>query len=202
MRLQGSILALWIGLILANAAPADRPTEQVKSTADRIVATLRDPTLQGPANKAERRRLIRRELDERFDWSAICRGCLGHHWTKISRDQRSEFIDLFQSFLERTYLDRIEPYYDDLEKIEYRGEKIIDNYASVKSVITTKQKIDHPVEYRLERSSTAGWRVYDIVIEGVSLVSNYRTQFDEIITKSSYQDLINDLRAKIQTSQG
>jgi phospholipid transport system substrate-binding protein len=194
-----SALAFCFGLLLtATAAAADRPTDQVKSTADHIIAILNDPKLKGEANKSERRRLIRQELDQRFDWSAICRGCLGHHWTKLSREQRAEFMDLFERFLERTYLDRIEPYYNDLDKIEYQGEKVIDTYASVKSTITTKEKVDHPVEYRLEHTPAHGWRVYDIVIEGVSLVGNYRTQFNEIITKSSYEALINDLRSKSQ----
>jgi phospholipid transport system substrate-binding protein len=201
MKTAVSILVLSFGLTLLHAASVDRPTDQVKRTADKIIAILNDASLQGPDHKAERRRLILQELDQRFDWSAICRGCLGRHWAKLSTDQRREFVDLFKHFLERTYLDRIEPYYNDLEKIEYQGEKVIDAYASVKSVVSTKQKVDHPVEYRLERSSE-GWRVYDIVIEGVSLVNNYRTQFDEIINKSSYQGLINDLRSKTESKQG
>jgi phospholipid transport system substrate-binding protein len=201
MRTALFILNTLTVVILAAAAPADQPTAQVKQTADKILSILNTPALQGPAKKDERRRLILDELNQRFDWSAICRGCLGHHWTKLTQDQRTEFIDLFKRFLERTYLDRIEPYYNDLDKIEYLGEKVIDSYASVKSVVTTKQKVDHPVEYRLQRSAAAGWQVYDIVIEGVSLVSNYRTQFNEIITKSSYQTLIDDLRTKADNTK-
>ena len=203
MKRWFSILTLSFGLtIAAAAAQADHPIDQVKYTAEKILAVLNDSNLKGEDRKAERNRLIRQELDQRFDWQAICRGCLGHHWTKLSADQRKEFMDLFERFLERTYLDRIEPYYNDLEKIEYQGEKIIDTYASVKSLITTKQKVEHPVEYRLERSGSNGWRVYDIVIEGVSLVSNYRTQFNDIILKSSYQALLNDLRAKVEAKKG
>src|SRR6185436_6636635 len=122
------------------------------------------------------------------------------HWQKRTPAEQKEFMDLFKQFLERTYLDKIEPYYNELDKITYQGEKIIDNYASVKSVITTKRQIDHPVEYRLEKGSNNNWRVYDVLIEGVSLVKNYRVQFDEIISKSSFEGLIKDLRTKIETN--
>ena len=96
---------------------------------------------------------------------------------------------------------KIEPYYQELEKINYQSEKILDTFASVKTVIVTRQKVEHPVEYRLEQSQT-GWRIYDIVIEGVSLVKNYRTQFDEIITKSSYEALLKELRSKAEPKTG
>ncbi len=177
---------------------AARAIDQVKATADRVIALLNDPALQGDDKKAERHRLIRQELDARFDWPEIARGCLGRHWSKRNNDERKEFMALFSEFLERTYLDRIEPYYADLEKLDFLGEKIIDNYASVKTVISTKKKIDHPVEYRLQKTGDE-WRVYDVVIEGVSLVKNYRVQFDEIIAKSSYESLIKDIKSKIQT---
>ena len=186
---------LLVGLL--QAAPAGRPIDQVKSTADKVIALLNDPNLKGQEKSAERHRLIREQLEERFDWANICRSCLGHHWSKLSRDQQSEFIELFKIFLERTYLDRIEPSYSQLDRIDYQGERILeDKFASVKTVVMTKQKVDHPVEYRLEKAASGTWRVYDIIIEGVSLVKNYRTQFDEIIGKSSYEGLINDLKAK------
>ena len=89
-----------------------------------------------------------------------------------------------------------------MDRIGYQGERIADqNYASVKTVVITKQKIEHPVEYRLEKAADR-WRVYDVVIEGVSLVKNYRTQFDEIIAKSSYEGLLSDLRAKSVPNNG
>jgi phospholipid transport system substrate-binding protein len=197
MRLAWSVLFSTL-LVLLAAAPPDRPLEQVRATAEKILSILRDPNLQGDSKRTERRKVIRQELERRFDWNTICRSCLGRHWSKLSRDQQREFMELFRDFLQRIYLDRIEPYYDQLDHIDYQGERILEgNYASVKTVVATKQRIDHPVEYRLEKSETEGWRVYDVVIEGVSLVKNYRTQFDEIITRSSYQGLVNDLKAKV-----
>jgi phospholipid transport system substrate-binding protein len=181
------------------AAPA-RPTAEVKATTDRIIAILRDGSLQGDAHKSERRRLMRQALDLRFDWTGIARSSLGRHWSKRSPAEQQEFVKLFSEFLQRTYLDKFEVYYTDLDKIEYQGERIIENYASVKAVVTTREKIDHPVEYRLLQSATVqAWRIYDVIIEGVSLVNNYRAQFDEIIAKSSYEKLIADLQQKLGT---
>jgi phospholipid transport system substrate-binding protein len=188
---------LLVSVFLLAATSPERPLLQVRSTADKIIGILNDPNLQGEPKRAERHRLIREELDQRFDWNTICRSALGRHWAKLSPSQRTEFIDLFKQFLERTYLDRIEPYYTQLERIDYQGERILEgNYASVKTMVHTKQNLSHPVEYRLEKNSTGIWQVYDVLIEGVSLIKNYRTQFDEIISRSSYEGLLNDLRTK------
>jgi phospholipid transport system substrate-binding protein len=182
---------------LASASAAG-PMDEVRSTADRVVACLRDPSLQGDARKAERRQRLRAELDSRFDWDGIARGCLGRHWSDRSRDEQKEFVRLFGRLLAETYLDKTEPYYRDLDRIDYKGEKIIEGYASVRTVVNTKEGVEHPVEYRLQKSASDGnWRVYDVVIEGVSLVRNYREQFDEIIAKASYGKLFEDLRSKV-----
>jgi phospholipid transport system substrate-binding protein len=200
MKLAASLLAGSLLLLLAASARPDRPLDLVRATADKIISILNDPSLQGEPKRAERHRLLRQELEQRFDWPTICRSCLARHWSKLTAAQQKEFTDLFKDFLERTYLDRIEPYYNELDRIDYEGERILEvRYASVRTVVVTKQKIEHPVEYRLEKKATGDWLVYDVVIEGVSLVKNYRTQFDEIIAKSSYQGLIDDLKAKIAT---
>jgi phospholipid transport system substrate-binding protein len=184
-------------LFVEVAAFAGKPVEQVRATADRIMALLSDPKLQGEGKRGEKLRLIREELEECFNWDTICRSCLGRHWSKFSREQQKEFTNLFKQFLEGTYIGQIEPYYNELDRIEYQGERIVDNqFASVKTVVVTKQKIEHPVEYRLEKAGASQWRVYDVVIEGVSLVKNYRTQFDEMIGRSSPDGLLNELRSK------
>ena len=95
-----------------------------------------------------------------------------------------------------TCIDKVVSYHEKLDKIDYLGEKIIDDCASVKVKLVTKDQIIHPVEYRLQKSGQ-DWRIYDVLIEGVSLVKNYRDQFDEILAKSSYEKLVADLQAKI-----
>lgn len=201
MRFSSCVWVLLSLLTFRLQAGAEQPIDQVKSSAGRIIAILGDPNLKGLEKKAERRRLIRQEVDRRFDWPRIARGCLGRHWTKRSREEQKEFIEVFSRFLERSYLDKIEPYYEELDRIDYQRQEIIDNFASVKTVITTKQQISHPVEYRLEKSAQGEWRIYDAVIEGVSLVKNYRVQFDEIITRSSYSALMKDLKRRLETNK-
>ena len=179
---------------------AQRPIEEVKATTDKVLAILRDPNLQGDVKKSERRHLVRQELDVWFDWTAIARGCLGQHWAKRSRAEQQEFADLFSKLMETTYLDKLETYYVDLNKIDYVSERIRDNYASIKLIITARQ-VDHPVEYRMQKASPQShWRIYDVLIEGVSLVKNYRDQFSEIIAKSSYEAMVSDLKAKVKAN--
>jgi phospholipid transport system substrate-binding protein len=176
-------------------ARAALPTDEIRATTDKILALLNAPDRKTDARQSERRHSIRQELDQRFDWLTIARSSLGRHWAKRTRAQQAEFAGLFSRFLEETYIDKFETYYSDLDKIDYLGEKIIDDYASVKVQVTTKNQIAHPVEYRLQKESS-GWRIYDVLIEGVSLVRNYRDQFDEILAKSSYEKLVADLRAR------
>jgi len=177
-------------------ACADEATDQVRATTDKILALMADPALNYEAHISERRQLIRKELHQRVDWAMVARSSLGHHWAKRSRAEQTEFVSLFSRLLEETFIDKFETHQGELAKVECLGEKIIDDYASVKAQVTTKDQIVHPVEYRLHKSGK-DWRIYDVLIEGVSLVKNYRDQFDEILAKSSYEKLVADLRAKI-----
>ena len=183
---------------IGSTARADSPMNAIKSVTEQVVNLLKDPKVQGDSKKGERQQLVRAAMEKRFDWDQSARACLGRHWTKRTPAEKEEFVKLFSQFLKDTYSDKIATYFNDLDKIEYQGEKILEgNYASVKLTIVTKAKIDHPVEYRMEKSASGDdWRVYDVVIEGVSLVKNYRDQFDAIIAKSSYEELVKDLKAK------
>jgi phospholipid transport system substrate-binding protein len=177
-------------------ARAGEPTAQIRATTDKILVLLSDPALKTDARKSERRQLIRSELDRRVDWAAVARSSLGRYWPKRTRAEQDEFIGLFSRLLAETCLDKLDSNGADPAKIDYLGEKIIDDYASVKTQITTKDQTVHPVEYRLQKAGK-DWRIYDVLIEGVSLVKNYRDQFDEILGKTSYEKLVADLRAKI-----
>jgi phospholipid transport system substrate-binding protein len=191
-----------LALVAAGAslgACAGEPTAQVRATTDKILALLADPALKTEARNSERRQLIREELDRRIDWATAARSSLGRHWAKRTRAEQTEFVSLFGWLLEENFIDKFETHHDELDKVGYLGEKIIDEYASVKAQVSTKDQIVHPVEYRLQKSGR-DWRIYDVLLEGVSLVKNYRDQFDEILAKSSYDKLVADLRAK--TPQG
>ena len=193
MKQSVSILAVL--LLFATAVRADSPTQAVKTTTDKVLLLLKDPNVQGESKKDERREVVRTAMEKRFEWDQCARACLGRHWVKRTPAERAEFVKIFSEFLKDNYSDKIVAYYGDLKKIDYRGEKIVDACASVKMVLTTKSTGEHPLEYRMERSAD-DWKVYDVVIEGVSLVKNYRDQFDEIIGKSSFQELLKKIKMK------
>lgn len=177
-------LPVWAGLA----------TEQVKSTTDKIIAIVSDPTLKEPAQDEKKKSLIMKAVNERFDWPEMSRRCLGPHWRKLNEDQRKNFVALFSQLLERTYLDRVESYSG--EKVTYTGEKVDGDYATVESTVLTRKNVDTPVVYKLKKDGDS-WLVYDISIEGVSLVYNYRTQFNSILSKSSYDKLVARLKEKV-----
>jgi len=179
----------------ASAALAVSPLEEVKTTTEKVILLLKDPKLQGEEKKNERRQVVRTEMEKRFAWEESARACLGRHWLKRTPAEKAEFVKLFSEFLKDTYSDKVATYYGDLDKVDYQGEKIQDDYASVKLVLKTKAKLEHPLEYRMEKMSD-DWKVFDVIIEGVSMVKNYRDQFDAIIAKSSYEGLIKEIKAK------
>jgi phospholipid transport system substrate-binding protein len=153
-----------------------------------------DPDLKGPEKEEKRRGLIREAVDERFDWKEMSQRALARHWRKLNDVQKQEFINLFGELLERTYLNRVEDYSG--EQVTYVNEVIDGEYALVEVKILTTKGTEIPVKYKL-RKKGGEWRVYDIAIEGVSLVNNYRVQFNDIITKSSYEELVKKLQEKV-----
>jgi phospholipid transport system substrate-binding protein len=180
-------------ILLAVPAYADTPTQQVRQTVDKVLDILRNKELKRPEKTKERRALIRRTISERFDFEEMAKRSLALHWKKRTPEERKEFVSLFTDLLERSYIKRIEGYED--EKILYVGEEIENEYSVVKSKIITKRKVEIPIEYRLLKKN-GKWEVYDVVIEGVSLVSNYRTQFNKIIRTDSYEELVKRMKDK------
>ncbi|MDY7035106.1 MAG: ABC transporter substrate-binding protein [Thermodesulfobacteriota bacterium] len=183
---------LFFGLM--TPAIAGKATNDVKETTDKILALLSDPKLKSPDKLADRRRMIRKEVDKRFDWSELSRRSLARHWRKRTPEERKEFIVLFGKLVERTYMDKIESYTG--EKIYYVGESIEGDYGVVKVKIVTRKNQEYLIHYRVKNKDN-NWLVYDMSAEGVSLVNNYRVQFRDILRKSSYQELVERLKEKI-----
>jgi phospholipid transport system substrate-binding protein len=169
------------------------PTDQLRSAIDRVLQVLEDPVLKQESQTVPRRRAIRAIADEMFDFEETARRAMGQHWRSLTPAQRTEFTELFSDLLERAYISKIELYSG--EKIQYTGERVEGDFATVSTRIVTKKGTEVPIDYRLLRRS-AGWRVYDVNIEGVSLVANYRTQFNSIIRTSSYDELIKRMRSR------
>ncbi|MDI6801621.1 MAG: ABC transporter substrate-binding protein [Thermodesulfovibrionales bacterium] len=177
-----------------SIAYAGLPTEQVKETVDKVLDILRDKELKKSEKTKERRAAIRKVVDERFDFEEMAKSSLSLHWKKRTPEERKEFVPLFTDLLERSYIKKIESYED--EKITYAGEDIDGEYSSVRSKVITKRNVEIPIAYRLLKKNNNKWEVYDVVIEGVSLVSNYRNQFNKIIRTNSYEELVKRMKNK------
>ena len=198
-RCLSLITFLLVSLTLGMASSwAGEPTQQVKQTTDKILAILSNPSLKGPAHAEERRKVIGQTVDERFDWEEMSRRSLARHWAERTPEEKKEFMGLFRDLLERTYLDKVDDYSG--EAVTYEGDTIDGNYASVKVKIVTSKGKEIPVEYRVMKKQTH-WLVYDITIEGVSLVNNYRSQFNSILSKSPYPELVKRLKDKASFSE-
>jgi phospholipid transport system substrate-binding protein len=167
--------------------------EQIKGAIERVVSTLDSPALKGDGKAVERRSAVRKIANEIFDFGEIARRSLGRYWQPLSEAQRSEFVGLFGDLLERSYISKIELYGG--EKIVYSGERVDGDLATVSTKIITKNGTEVPVDYRLSRRGER-WMIYDVNIEGVSLVSNYRTQFNKIIQTSGYNTLVDRMKTK------
>jgi phospholipid transport system substrate-binding protein len=190
-RLQ-ALAAAALLLVSSGAATAGIPTDQLRAAVDHVLAVLQDPALKPEAKAAERRAAIRHDADAVFDFTEMARRALGRHWQELNESQQREFVQLFADLLERAYVTKIEKYSG--EKIDYVAESVEGDMATVKTQIETKQGTPVPIDYRLLHKGDR-WLVYDVLVEGVSLVLNYRTQFDHILQTSSYDELVRRLKA-------
>ena len=186
--------ALLAALGGARHASAGAPTDQLRTQIDRVLKTVDDPELKKESRTKERRLAVRRIAEDIFDFNETAKRSLGRHWQQRTPAERKEFVDLFASLLERSYLSRIELYSG--ERIGYLGDTVDGDQATVRTKIVTKQGTEIPIEYKMQRGGGDRWLVYDVIIEGVSLVANYRTQFNKIIQTSSYQELVKKMKMK------
>lgn len=178
-------------------ALAGEPTDQMRQTTEKILAIVQAPALKGPDKDEERQQTMKKAVDERFDWAAMARSAIGKYWRGLSEAQRTEFTGLFSELVEKNYMSKVESYSG--EKILYKGDQVDGMYGVAEVVIVTLRGTDIPVSYRVLKKGTE-WLVYDVSIEGVSLVNNYRSQIGAILNSSTYDALVGRLRAKIATS--
>ena len=174
-------------------ADSNSPTSQVKSTVDDILLTLKDKALDTPT----RREKIRALVNSRFYFRAMSQRTLARNWKKASPEQQKEFVSLFSNLLENTYIGRIEAYTD--ERIDYLREK---NKSPKRSIVYTHivtKSADIPINYKLAKKGDQ-WLIYDVVIEEVSLISNYRSSYAEIIKKDGMDALLAKMKEKLKTA--
>ncbi len=186
-----ALAALKLSPVSAFAAPS--PLETIKPQVDRALEVLRDPALKADSAKAAKEKKIWEILDNVFDYTELSKRTLAQNWKRFSPDQQKEFISLFGKLLGTVYMDRIIAYKD--EKVVFgKVTQISDKTAEVQSEVVQSSK-SIPIHYRMILQN-GEWKVYDVVIEGVSLVQNYRTQFREILTNKTPEDLLKTLREK------
>lgn len=194
----GLTLFLWAFIFLYPFTLfADSPTTQIKTPVDQVIKILTDPRFQGEGKKKERHRLLRQIILPRFDFEEMAKRSLGPEWRRRTLEEQKEFVRIFTDLLENAYLGRIESYTN--EKFIYTGEKIDQGYAEVYSRVLTSKGEEFTINYKLHRVGSE-WKIYDVVIEDISLVNNYRSQFNRVLTESSYEELVSRMEEKLRES--
>jgi len=164
----------------------------VRSTLNKVFRILEDETLKDPAKLIPRRHMLEEVIASHFNYAEMSKRALAAHWIPLTTSERAEFVELFKSFLSDRYAEKIEGYSG--QEVFYLSERIEGNYAEVRTELRSS-KIGIPMDYRLHVKDGT-WHAYDLVVDGVSLVKNYRSQFEKIINKSSYQELARRLRER------
>jgi phospholipid transport system substrate-binding protein len=186
------ILVLTASIFMVSVACAS-PTEDVKKTVDEVVRIVADKEMK--KNETKRRQSLKKAISVIFDYSEMAKRSLGKHWNVRTAAEKKQFAELFATLLENSYAGKIESYNN--EKIVYIKETVEEDFAEVKSKVVTVARDEFTLDYRLFKQN-GKWMVYDVIIEGVSLVSNYRSQFNKIITNNGYDKLVQKLQNKNQ----
>lgn len=188
-----ALLLFFFSVAVPCHSHAGAPTEQIRASVDRVLAILKNPQLKSPAKTNERREQLREVISSRFDFAEMARRSLGSQWRRLDPKEKEEFVLLFTDLLERAYLDRIESFNN--ETILYVKEAVDKNFSEVGSRLVNQKGEEFSINYKTYLVN-GEWKVYDVVIENISLVNNYRSQFSRIIANSSYEELVRKMKEK------
>jgi len=180
--------------VFPSIGSAGEATDRIKTVSDKIFSIISDKTLQAPEMKEKKEQMIMAAVEGAFNWEEFSKRALAKNWSKRTDAEKKEFISLFKELIKRTYMEKSGQYSGG--KVEFLDEKIDGEYGVVKSQLVSSSGTQTPVDYRVMKKDGAWW-VYDVYIEGVSLVSNYRSQFNDILVKSPFEELIKRLKEKI-----
>jgi phospholipid transport system substrate-binding protein len=190
------VLAMLIDLCVALPALGAGPQDRVRATFEAIAAVLDNPALQGADKDMERRQRVQQIIFDAFNFQEMARETLGGHWGKLTPQQREEFTHLFGNLFERSYNRLVVRFLAERSTV-YGMESIQQDRASVQTTLVSKRDAKLPVDYQLVRHGER-WAIYDVVIDGVSLASNYRAQFSKILRTSSYDVLVQRIKTKLE----
>jgi len=180
--------------MIPPVASAGEATDRIKTVSDKIFSIISDKALQSPEMKEKKEQMIMDATDVAFTWEEFSKRALSKNWSKTTDSEKKEFISLFKQLIKRTYMEKSGQYSGG--KVEFLEEKIDGEYGVVKSQLVSSSGTKTPVDYRMMKKDGAWW-AYDVYIEGVSLVNNYRSQFNDILLKSSFDELLKRLKEKI-----
>ena len=189
-----AVVCAAVGVACSAASAGAGPREDIRQTTEEILAILRDPALKPPEKKEARRDKIQAVIDRRFNWEVMARGALGRHWRRRTDQERGTFVPLFVKIVRNTYMSRIEGYSG--EKVLYKSERIDGAYGTVAVDVVNTTGKTIPLVYRMQQIGEQ-WLVYDVAIEGVRLVLNYRTQFASMLDRMSFEAFVRELEAKV-----
>ncbi len=192
-----NIKIILIALFISMSIPVQsaKPIEILKESIERIVAILQDPQYKNPDQKPVQREKIWSEVQKHFDFIEIAKRALARNWLIFTPQEREEFTHVFSELLKNTYLEKIQGEYKD-EKVVYVGEEQVSDTKAVVYTKINREKIETPVDYSLLKMDDNTWKVYDVSVEGVSMVKNYRIQFKDILIKETPAQLIKRLKEK------
>ncbi|HXV83075.1 MAG TPA: ABC transporter substrate-binding protein [Candidatus Binatia bacterium] len=196
-KIQRSVIGIFTLIMclgVSHFVQAGEPLVLVRTAVDKAVQILNDPNLQAQDKRRERIDRLREALHSIFDYEEMAKRALGVHWRRRTPVEQQEFVKLFRDFLERIYSDKIDLYGG--ERVQFGREVIDKDFAEVESTIVKTKGEELSVVYKL-RQINGGWKVYDAVVENISIINNYRSQFDRVISSSSYEELVKRLQEKI-----
>jgi len=192
-----TVVSAWVLVLYGSSWAAESPMETIRATVNQVVAVLQDPALRGAERRQARLAQMRALVLPLFDAEELARRSLGVHWRDRTADERQEFTELFTDLVEQSYSGTLDRYAAEVQ-VFYDREQVEGDFAEVNTrVFDPAQNRTFAIDYRLHRSAE-GWLIYDVVIENVSMVRNYRNQFARILSRSSYEDLIQAIKRRLE----
>jgi phospholipid transport system substrate-binding protein len=195
IRFKTLLSISFIAMMICAASPvyAGVPTEEIRTAIDQGIEILKSAKLDNNKQRSQVINQLREIVYTRFDFEEMAKRSLGSHWRRLNPQQQKEFVSAFTELLETTYADKIDLY--EGQQVEYIGETIDKNYAEVNTRVIGKNRQTYTVDYKLHEIG-GKWRIYDVIAENISLVNNYRSQFNRVIVNSSIEELIKRIRQK------
>jgi len=193
LRFRFFLVAIVFALMIVDRAGAATPREQIQSSVEKVIAILKDPRLKPEAKKNERIEQLRQVIFPKFDFTEMAKRSLGADWQRRKPEEQQEFVKLFTDLIESSYASNLDSYNG--EKVVFTGDKQDGEYAQVDTKIVGNKGDESTVSYKL-RQAGSDWKIYDVVIENISIVNNYRSQFSRVIARSSFEDLLRQMKDK------